>query len=840
MANHLLIDGFTERRDFQSTLRPSSTIPLASRQVAHGQKLLRQIGELKVQEGQLRIARTQAGVDAGAGMAITLQVASGWSIDFQKQLEWRRAGIEVLSAKEAGEVEVVTLHIPEGKLSEFEKRITAYLNPDLDRADSKGVVKPKNVKLVNAVSDFRKAVFEELWTELSEPPTGEEPRWFQVWLRFTKPTAQQTRNQFVEASRRFQIEVEPGYLSFPGRVVLAVHTTRANLEQALELLDLVAEVRGVMPPSDFFLTTLKPYEQVPWVQNLARRTSTMPVGEGPHITLLDTGVNWAHPLLSPLLDTSDCHAVEPQWLPADHDGHGTEMAGVAAYGDLAEPLANSQPIQVPHRLESVKILPPTGQNPPHLYGWTMAKAAHIVETAFPQRSRTYVTMTTAAGQAGMPTEYSANIDRLAFGYGLAPETPDANPDARGSERLFIMSVGNVPWQGWNDYPAVNDVSPAQDPSQSWNALVVGACTDLVTYDREKWPSYSPLAPQGGLSPSSTTSVAWALNWPNRPDVVAEGGNGCSDTRMRVPSVGPESLRVLTTHRDFTRSTLCETGDTSAAAAEVARVAAMVQAQYPQYWPETRRGLIAHTAELTPAMLGDLPSSNLRVEHKRTVLRRYGHGKVNLVAALTSTRDRATLLVQDTIQPYQRKEDGSLKFGQLCLHALPWPADELQRLQGTPVEMRVTLSYFIAPNPSRRGWRSKYRYQSHGLRFAVKGATETPDRFNSRINKIDREASEEIDSDVGSDPDKDNWFWGAQLRTSGSLHSDTWRGTAAQLALKSHVAVFPVGGWWRDSDAEEAAQAVRYSLLVTLKVFTDLEVDIYNPIAVKVGVPVQVF
>ena len=53
-----------------------------------------------------------------------------------------------------------------------------------------------------------------------------------------------------------------------------------------------------------------------------------------------------------------------------------------------------------------------------------------------------------------------------------------------------------------------------------------------------------------------------------------------------------------------------------------------------------------------------------------------------------------------------------------LHDLPWPRDVLEDLGETPVEMRVTLSYFIEPNPSRRGHRSRYRYESHGLRFDV--------------------------------------------------------------------------------------------------------------------------
>jgi hypothetical protein len=68
-----------------------------------------------------------------------------------------------------------------------------------------------------------------------------------------------------------------------------------------------------------------------------------------------------------------------------------------------------------------------------------------------------------------------------------------------------------------------------------------------------------------------------------------------------------------------------------------------------------------------------------------------------------------------------------------LHALPWPVDELLALQNTPVEMRVTLSYFIEPNPSARGSASKFYYPSHRLRFAMKRPTERLDEFRTRIN-----------------------------------------------------------------------------------------------------------
>lgn len=91
-----------------------------------------------------------------------------------------------------------------------------------------------------------------------------------------------------------------------------------------------------------------------------------------------------------------------------------------------------------------------------------------------------------------------------------------------------------------------------------------------------------------------------------------------------------------------------------------------------------------------------------------------------------------------------------------------------------------------------------------------------------------------------DPDRDGWFLGANLRTRGSVHSDAWFGTAAQLAAKSHIAVFPVGGWWKDwSGANRDGESVRYALVVTLDLLEGTEIDIYTPIAALIGVPIPV-
>jgi hypothetical protein len=110
---------------------------------------------------------------------------------------------------------------------------------------------------------------------------------------------------------------------------------------------------------------------------------------------------------------------------------------------------------------------------------------------------------------------------------------------------------------------------------------------------------------------------------------------------------------------------------------------------------------------------------------------------------------------------------------------------------------------------------------------VKAATEDAKEFRARVNKVER-----MEGEAGfSDPDSGQWLYGLQLRSRGSLHSDVWTGTAAQLASKSHVAVFAVGGWWKDwEQLKRWHQRTRYGLVISLKVADNVAVDIYTPIA----------
>ena len=64
------------------------------------------------------------------------------------------------------------------------------------------------------------------------------------------------------------------------------------------------------------------------------------------------------------------------------------------------------------------------------------------------------------------------------------------------------------------------------------------------------------------------------------------------------------------------------------------------------------------------------------------------------------------------------------------------------------------------------------------------------------------------------------------------------GTAADLAERGVVGVYPVSGWWKDQKSRDrSATGAPYSLVLSIE--TDAEqADIWTPVANEVGIPVQ--
>ncbi|MFF0171149.1 hypothetical protein [Streptomyces prasinus] len=178
------------------------------------------------------------------------------------------------------------------------------------------------------------------------------------------------------------------------------------------------------------------------------------------------------------------------------------------------------------------------------------------------------------------------------------------------------------------------------------------------------------------------------------------------------------------------------------------------------------------------------------------------------------------------------------MGELNLHELPWPREQLLELEEADVRLRVTLSYFIEPNPGRRGMLGQHTYASHRLRFALEGPFETMSQFEGRIAQAAQAENDARTSIRPFDSDR-NWLVGPTNRDRGCLHADIWRGTARELADCGVLAVYPAGGWWKyNNSADRVGMPVSYALLVSLAT-PEVAADLYTPTAIQLGIPVQV-
>jgi len=145
-------------------------------------------------------------------------------------------------------------------------------------------------------------------------------------------------------------------------------------------------------------------------------------------------------------------------------------------------------------------------------------------------------------------------------------------------------------------------------------------------------------------------------------------------------------------------------------------------------------------------------------------------------------------------------------------------------------MRVTLSYFVEPSPGEVGWKDRYRYASHGLRFELNGPGEPEADFIARINRKARKDDEH----PGTEGAGDHWTI-REARNVGSIHSDIWSGMATELALSNLIAVHPSVGWWRERHyLNRYGRRSRYALIVSFAL-PGQKIDIYTPVALRLGV-----
>ena len=420
-------------------------------------------------------------------------------------------------------------------------------------------------------------------------------------------------------------------------------------------------------------------------------------------------------------------------------------------------MSDESAIEPLHRLQSVKIIPPTGANPPNSYEVVTQAAVALAEIANPSLQRTICCAVTSDAQdASRPTTWSAAVDQICAGAMRGDEGDEAIDKPK---RLVVLASGNITGhQGDQDSRAIYSRFPIEDPAQAWNAITVGGFTERTQIDDAGYEGYEALVAAGSRSPYSRTSLNWDdATTPLKPEVLFEAGNVAVNPANLDCVEGLESLSILTTGKDLEERPLVEFNMTSAAVAQAARMTATIEAKNPKFWPETVRALLVHSADWREPMQQALNNSSRRSD-RTAWIRQFGYGVPILARALTSARNDVALIAQNTIQPFRRKivtkEGGKRAYSvitnEIHYYKIPWPREAFEQIYNQTVRLKVTLSYYIEPNPGAAGTRYARTYQSFGLRFDLKRRDEDRDAFRAHVN--DLESVDEEDADVEVSPE----------------------------------------------------------------------------------------
>jgi hypothetical protein len=683
---------------------------------------------------------------------------------------------------------------------------------------------PLSQNLIANLDEIRLATLQAFWVDIDSYsfPAINQDVWWEVWFRKSVYSKEKINQQLDAIGLRYSTRE----LSFPEHVIRIVKGTALQLASSVFLLESLAELRRPQEINDFITSDAITYEtEKEWLEDLISRTELAPQTEERRVfvCLFDSGLTHRHPLLEPLVEETNLHSWNPSWGVEDtgsDGGHGTGMAALVFFGDLTDSISTPAPIKIYHGIESFKIVHPSTATDKELFGIIYQDGINTVSVSNPGIKRIVCISVTNDGiiRSGRPSSSSSSLDNIAFGKAF-----------EGAEPLLILvSGGNVELTNHGDYPSQNFIQSIQDPGQAYNVLTIGAFTSK---DRLSSPGrYSPLARLGEMSPRNSTSGIWETQWPNKPDLVLEGGNMVTDGHFLYSH---DELDPLSIDKNFSARLFRPFGGTSSAAAFASKMAAEIQTAYPDLWPETIRGLMIHSAEWTPQMISGKDITN--EGQRRALLRSVGYGVPNLNRAMYSAGNALTLIAQARIRPY-RLDDSNVKYNEFHLYEIPWPTQVLQdQLFDQEVTIKVTLSYFIEPNPGAREYAKSFSYHSHALEFKLIKEDETPAEFKRRVSAA---AEMEEDADRPDLRDED-WTIKERVRSKGSVKKDYLKTDGANLASRNILAVYPKGGWYRSRKIlGKYDQEVRYSLIVSIET-PEIEVDIYTPVENLISIPIQV-
>lgn len=564
-------------------------------------------------------------------------------------------------------------------------------------------------------------------------------------------------------------------------------------------------------------------------------TPTPPAPNAPAVCIIDSGIQEGHTLLQPAIDQATSHCFLPGKTPTDVGdfvspaGHGTRVAGAVLYG---ESIPTDGSPQLPFWIQNARVLNEHNGMPVELFPPAAVRAAVERFHRGPRQTRVFNHSINSVGycRSRYMSAWAAEIDALCAAYDV----------------LIVQSAGNLPTDGvvpylglkdhllaGRDYPTYLYEASTRiaNPGQSLQALTVGS----VAYGDIQEGAWRTFATEQA-HPSAFSRSGFGIWNIIKPEIVEYGGDGIR-TGNNPPDVQLGG-RIAGACPELVRSTMFPPGPafdrdevgTSFAAPKVTRIAAQLQAAFPDEpailyrallvqsarWPQWAEALLTELRGLHPQ--NDQARREQLLDQLSQAIRCLGYGIPDGSRASTNSDHRVTLITSG---------ETPIKARECHIYQVPVPQQLRQQADEFDIRIEVTLSYVAQPRRTRRNLR---RYLSTWVDWMSSKLGEGLNDFRVRAMK---------DQDSDADPlpgsalpwtiheKPQHGFIRNTKRNSGTVQKD-WA-VVKSNALPDHFCIAVVGhqGWSHDPDS-----AARYALVVTFEILGQ-EISIYEPIRVAV-------
>lgn len=360
-----------------------------------------------------------------------------------------------------------------------------------------------------------------------------------------------------------------------------------------------------------------------------------PPDNAPIVAVLDSGLAGGHPLISPALGDAQGF-IHPNKEHHDDHGHGTNVAGIALYGDVEE-CARAKSFVPQLRIVSGRILDHNAESNVHLIENIVDEAVRyfhdeyncrIFNISYGDLNKPYL--------GGHVSGLAYTLDRL----------------SRELNVLFIVPTGNFlglddyPADWKNDYPGylLSKYARLLDPAPALNALTVGS---LARWDQSHYSQRNPIDPREvpiaqREQPSPFSRCGESVKAAIKPDLVDYGGNWA--IHQITNSRSDQKLGELSLCKDFATQgrLLAEAVGTSFAAPHVTHYAGRLLSAEPDVSTNLLRALLVAHSEVPKA------THDLFNDDKEKIRQSVGYGMIQQDALYRSTEEDVTLIADEHI------------------------------------------------------------------------------------------------------------------------------------------------------------------------------------------------